>query len=124
MVQHFLSKAGLMAARRVKESDMEKLARATGGRIVSDLDDLKKADLGLAGHVEERKIGDDKMKVITAYENNLLNIWPEYEDEDYTRRSKTRSVILASSDDSNNTLIFYLNNKKVVAFEVTYYEGE
>ncbi len=61
MVQHFLSKAGLMAARRVKESDMEKLARATGGRIVSDLDDLKKADLGLAGHVEERKIGDDKM---------------------------------------------------------------
>jgi thermosome len=61
MVQHFLSKAGIMAARRVKESDMEKLARATGGRIVSDLDDLKKADLGLAGHVEERKIGDDKM---------------------------------------------------------------
>jgi thermosome len=61
MVQHFLSKAGIMAARRVKESDMEKLARASGGRIVSDLDDLKKADLGLAGHVEERKIGDDKM---------------------------------------------------------------
>ena len=61
MVQHFLSKEGIMAARRVKESDMEKLARATGGRIVSDLDDLKKDDLGLAGHVEERKIGDDKM---------------------------------------------------------------
>jgi archaeal chaperonin len=61
MVQHFLAKEGIMAARRVKESDMEKLARATGGRIVSDLDDLKKADLGLAGHVEERKIGDDKM---------------------------------------------------------------
>jgi len=61
MVQHFLSKEGIMAARRVKESDMEKLARATGGRIVSDLDDLKKDDLGMAGHVEERKIGDDKM---------------------------------------------------------------
>ena len=61
MVQHFLAKEGIMAARRVKESDMEKLARATGGRIVSDLDDLKKADLGFAGHVEERKIGDDKM---------------------------------------------------------------
>ncbi len=61
MVQHFLAKEGIMAARRVKESDMEKLARATGGRIVSNLDDLKKADLGLAGHVEERKIGDDKM---------------------------------------------------------------
>jgi chaperonin GroEL (HSP60 family) len=61
MVQHFLAKEGLMAARRIKESDMEKLARATGGRIVSDIEDLKKADLGQAGLVEERKIGDDKM---------------------------------------------------------------
>jgi thermosome len=61
MVQHYLAKAGIMAARRVKESDMEKLARATGGRIVSDLDDLKATDLGMAGVVEERKIGDDKM---------------------------------------------------------------
>jgi len=61
MVQHFLAKDGIMAARRVKESDMEKLSRATGGRIVSDLDDLKVADLGAAGMVEERKIGDDKM---------------------------------------------------------------
>ena len=61
MVQHFLAKEGIMAARRVKESDMEKLSRATGGRIVSDLDDLKAADLGMAGMVEERKIGDDKM---------------------------------------------------------------
>ena len=61
MVQHFLAKEGIIAARRVKESDMEKLARATGGRIISDLDDLKKADLGHAGLVEERKIGDDKM---------------------------------------------------------------
>ena len=61
MVQHFLAKDGIMAARRVKESDMEKLSRATGGRIVSNLDDLKAADLGAAGMVEERKIGDDKM---------------------------------------------------------------
>ena len=61
MVQHYLSKAGIMAARRVKESDMQKLARATGGKVTNNLDDLKAADLGLAGHVEERKIGDDKM---------------------------------------------------------------
>ena len=61
MVQHFLAKEGLIAARRVKESDMEKLARATGARIISDLDDLKAEDLGFAGLVEERKIGDDKM---------------------------------------------------------------
>ena len=61
MVQHFLAKEGIIAARRVKESDMEKLARATGGKVSSDLDDLKAADLGMAGLVEERKIGDDKM---------------------------------------------------------------
>ena len=61
MVQHFLYKEGIMAARRVKESDMEKLARATGGRVTSNLNDLKTADLGFAGLVEERKIGDDKM---------------------------------------------------------------
>jgi len=61
LVQHFLAKQCIIAARRVKESDMAKLARATGARIISDLDDLKKADLGFAGHVEERKIGDDKM---------------------------------------------------------------
>jgi thermosome len=61
MVQHFLSKEGIMAARRVKESDMEKLARATGGRVNANLNDLTAADLGFAGRVEERKIGDDKM---------------------------------------------------------------
>ena len=61
MVQHFLSKEGIMAARRVKESDMEKLARATGARIVSDIEDLKAKDLGAAGLVDERKIGEDKM---------------------------------------------------------------
>ena len=61
MVQHFLAKAGIIAVRRVKQSDMEKLARATGGIIVSDLDDLTAKDLGQAGLVEERKIGDDKM---------------------------------------------------------------
>ena len=61
MVQHFLAKEGIIAARRIKESDMEKLARATGGRIVSNIDDLKPTDLGNAGLVEERKIGEDKM---------------------------------------------------------------
>ncbi|MDH5374748.1 MAG: thermosome subunit beta, partial [Candidatus Bathyarchaeota archaeon] len=61
MAQHFLAKDGILAARRVKQSDMEKLARATGGRIVTDLDDLRPEDLGMAGLVEERKIGDDKM---------------------------------------------------------------
>jgi len=61
MAQHFLAKEGILTARRVKESDMEKLARATGGRIVTDLSDLSPQDLGVAGNVEERKVGDDKM---------------------------------------------------------------
>ncbi|MGC9346373.1 MAG: thermosome subunit beta, partial [Candidatus Bathyarchaeales archaeon] len=61
MAHHFLAKEGILAARRVKQSDMEKLARATGGRIVTDLDDLTQEDLGMAGIVEERKIGEDKM---------------------------------------------------------------
>ena len=61
MAQHFLAKEGILAARRAKQSDMEKLARATGGRLVTDLGDLTQQDLGRAGIVEERKIGDDKM---------------------------------------------------------------
>jgi thermosome len=61
MAQHFLAKEGIMAARRVKESDMEKLARATGGKVVTNLEDLKPQDLGEAGLAEERKVGEDKM---------------------------------------------------------------
>jgi len=61
MAQHFLAKKGILAARRVKQSDMEKLARATGGKISTDLNDLKLQDLGIAGLVEERKLGEDKM---------------------------------------------------------------
>ncbi|MBL7078955.1 TCP-1/cpn60 chaperonin family protein [Candidatus Bathyarchaeota archaeon] len=61
VAQHYLAKQGILAARRVKKSDMEKLAKATGARMVSNLSDLKEADLGSSGTVEERKIGDDKM---------------------------------------------------------------
>jgi len=59
--QHFMAKAGIMAVRRVKKSDMEALARATGASIVSNLNDLTKSDLGFAGRVEERKIAGDQM---------------------------------------------------------------
>jgi thermosome len=61
MAQHFLAKKGILAVRRAKESDMGKLSRATGGKLLTNLDDLKKDDLGHADVVEERKIGDDKM---------------------------------------------------------------
>ena len=69
MAQHFLAKEGILAARRVKQSDMEKLARATGGRIITDLDDLTSQDLGAAGIVEERKIGEDKMIFVENCKN-------------------------------------------------------
>jgi thermosome len=61
VAQDFLAKKGILAARRVKQSDMEKLARATGGKIVTNLEDLNSKDLGDAGLAEERKVGDDKM---------------------------------------------------------------
>lgn len=64
IAQHFLSKAGVYATRRVKKSDMDKLARATGGKVATSLDDLTSADLGAAGSVEERKIADEKMTFV------------------------------------------------------------
>jgi thermosome len=64
LAQHYLSKANIYAIRRAKKSDMEKLARATGGKVVTNIDDLTTADLGKAGLIEERKIGDDKMTFV------------------------------------------------------------
>ena len=69
MAQHFLAKKGILAVRRAKESDMEKLSKATGGRIVTNLDGLSSEDLGYAELVEERKVGDDKMVFIEGCRN-------------------------------------------------------
>ena len=69
LAQHFLAKAGIYTVRRVKKSDMEKLARATGARIATSIHELTKDDLGKAGLVEERKIGDDKMTFVEQCTN-------------------------------------------------------
>jgi len=61
LAQHFLTKAGVMAVRRVKKSDVEKLSRATGATIVTNIHELSPEDLGEAGLVEERKIAGDDM---------------------------------------------------------------
>ncbi len=61
LAQHYLAKAGILTVRRAKKSDMEKLGRATGASIITNLDDLTQEDLGYAGTVEEVKIGDDEM---------------------------------------------------------------
>ena len=69
LVQYFLTKGGALALRRIKSSDMEKLAKATGGQVISNLDDLASSDLGEARLVEERKIGDDKLVFIEECKN-------------------------------------------------------
>ena len=69
IAQHFLSKEGIFCVRRGKKSDLEKLSKATSGKIVANLDGLTSNDLGYAGSVEEKKIGDDKMTFVTKCKN-------------------------------------------------------
>ena len=69
IAQHYLAKDGIYAVRRAKKSDMEKLAKATGANIIGNLDSLTSKDLGYAGLVEEKKIGDDKMTFVTECKN-------------------------------------------------------
>ncbi|MEM0107160.1 MAG: thermosome subunit beta [Candidatus Micrarchaeaceae archaeon] len=69
VAQHFLAKAGIAAVRRVKKSDIEKLAKATGAHIATSLDDLSENDLGLAGLVEERKISGEQMVFVEDCKN-------------------------------------------------------
>ena len=64
MAQHYLAKAGILAVRRVKESDMSKLAKATGARVVSNLDDLFEKDMGTAELIQEKKVEEDKWDFI------------------------------------------------------------
>ncbi len=69
LAQHFLAKKGILAVRRVKQSDMEAISRATGAKIITDLDDLGEKDMGKAGNVYEKKIGDEEMLFITECDN-------------------------------------------------------
>jgi len=69
IAQHFLAKAGIYAVRRIKESDMKALARATKAKIVTNLDDLSKEDLGIAGIVEEVKVEDEAMTYVRECKN-------------------------------------------------------
>ena len=69
LVQHYLAKAGIMGYRRLKESDIEAIAKATGATIVGNAMDLQKKDLGKAACVEEKQIGEDGMSFITGCKN-------------------------------------------------------
>jgi len=63
--QNYLAKEGIIAIRRVKRSDMEKLARATNAKIVNDVSEITSSDLGIVGKIEEKKIGDDNMVFVS-----------------------------------------------------------
>lgn len=69
LAQHFMAKRGMYAVRRVSKSDMEKLARATGAKISTSLDDLSASDLGSAGVVEAKKVGDEDMTFVKECKN-------------------------------------------------------
>jgi archaeal chaperonin len=69
VVLHYLAKEGIYAVKQVKESDLQKLARATGGKIVTGIKELSPADLGSAAKVDERRVGEDKMTYVTGCSN-------------------------------------------------------
>ena len=69
IAQHYLAKQGILSVRRVKESDMSKLAKATGGRIINNLDDLSEKDLGAADLAQQRKVESDKWVFIEGCKN-------------------------------------------------------
>jgi thermosome len=69
LVQHYLAKHNIYACRRLKESDMEKIAKASGAKMISNVMDIEKGDLGGSAMVEEKKIGDDNLTYITGCKN-------------------------------------------------------
>ncbi len=69
VAQHFLAKKKIFAVRRVSDSDMKKIAKATGGTVVTNLKDLAEEDLGYAGLVEAKKLGDEEFTFIQECRN-------------------------------------------------------
>jgi thermosome len=110
LAQHYLAKKGIYAARRVKKSDMEKLAKATGASIITNLDDLSPKDLGKSGLVEELKVGDEEMTVVRECKNpKSVTI---------LIRGSTEHVIdeaKRAMDDAIGDIAAALKNNKVVA---------
>lgn len=101
MAQHYLSRAGIYAVRRVKKSDMDKLAKATGASIVSTIDEISSSDLGTAERVEQVKVGEDYMTFVTGCKNpKAVSILVRGETEhvvDEMERSITDSLHVVAS---------------------------
>lgn len=110
IAQHFLAKKSIFAARRVKKSDIEALARATGAKIVTNLDDLSASDLGTAGLVEEVKIGDEELTYIKECSNPKSVTILVKGGSDHIVDEVKRAL-----DDAVGGVISVLKNKKIVA---------
>ncbi len=110
LAQHFLAKKGIFAARRVKKSDIEAIARATGASIVTSLDDLSPGDLGSAGLVEEVKIGDEELTYIKECSNPKSVTMLVKGGSDHIVDEVKRAL-----DDAVGGVISALKHKKIVA---------
>ncbi|MBW3013652.1 TCP-1/cpn60 chaperonin family protein [Candidatus Woesearchaeota archaeon] len=109
MAQHYLAKAGIFAARRVKKSDMEKLAKATGGSVLSTLEAASDNDLGNAGTVREEKVGDEYMTYVENCQNPKAVTLLVRGGTDHVIEEVKRAV-----DDAVGDLIAALKNGKIV----------
>jgi thermosome len=69
LAQHFLAKEKIFSVRRVKKSDMEKLAKATGASVISKIEELSSEELGSAALIEVRQLGEDEMSFVTGCKN-------------------------------------------------------
>jgi len=110
LAQHYLSKKGIYACRRVKKSDMEKLAKATGASIVTNLDDLSAKDLGKSGIVEELKVGDEEMTFVRECRNPKSVTILVKGSTEHVVDEVTRAI-----DDAVGGVIAALRSRKVVA---------
>jgi thermosome len=110
MAAHFLAKKGIFVARRISKSDLEKLAKATGATIITDLSDLSQNELGNSGIVEECKIGDDSFVYVTNCKNPKAVTLLIRGSTDHVVSEVKRAV-----EDAIGDCISALRNNKVVA---------
>ncbi|MEK6835099.1 MAG: thermosome subunit beta [Nanoarchaeota archaeon] len=110
IAQHYLAKNNIYAVRRVKKSDMDKLARATNARVISNLNDLNEQDLGYAGVVEEQKVGNEIMTYVKECKNPKAVTLLVRGGTEHVIAELERAV-----KDSLGDIFASLKNKKVVA---------
>ena len=113
IAQHYLAKNGILAVRRVKESDMTKLGKATGARVVTNLEDLTTKDLGKAQLVEERKVEEDKWVFIEGCKNpKSTTILVRGADAESHRRSREKHARRSDGGKRRNRTSFGCSRRR------------